>query len=158
MRYYRYVRDADDGCGVLECTACKGAWEWRCGSRPVRFCMFCGIEFIGEWQCRSHDEPRWRYDFRNRVGEEAFYKWSNGRITQSFNKPRKRSYWVLEARLVDNDDDHVIQIWNVDSKLTWLRTAREAFEYLKERRAENEDDGKFGCRTEYRMLRRTDEC
>ena len=76
--YYRYVRDADDGCGIDQCLNCGATWEWRGGSGKVKYCMYCGVKFRSELHCRDHETPRWMYEYRQRHGDECFINWNNG--------------------------------------------------------------------------------
>ena len=62
--HYRCVRGTDDGCAIYQCLLCGETWEWRGGSAPVRFCIFCGGPLISKLDCREQDTPRWLYNFK----------------------------------------------------------------------------------------------
>ena len=95
--YYRHVRDTDDGCGICECLACRGTWEWRGGSGKITYCMYCGIRFAGKLECRDQDQPRWQYELQQRLGNEDY--WPIERRWWDSLRRKPEPYWVLEERV-----------------------------------------------------------
>jgi len=162
--YHRYVRYTDDGCGIDECLNCKATWEWRGGSGKVRCCMYCGVEFRGQLECRDSETPRWLYDLKQRLGDEAFYRWES----RWWNRPRKQEpYWVLEERsfLLREGCEELLQDWHKTRDLPWLKSAHDAYaELLRVRKEDAEGDDPFDpdevaprrfCRYEYRLRRKS---
>lgn len=166
--YFRHVRDTDDGCGISECLHCRATWEWRGGSGPVRFCMYCGIAFQGEWACRNDGTPRWLYNLQTWVSPDRYDAlqsrwWSRYRPADT--------YWVIEERSFWRRDtgEELLQDWHQEQSLHYHHglTAHGAFAILQAKRAEalgreqpdEDDDDDFPpqphwVRYEYRLVRK----
>lgn len=173
--HYRLVRDTNDGCGEYQCLFCGHTWEWRGGSAPVRFCMFCGTEYApqGRLDCRDQGTPRWQYELQKKHGEERIYLWE-----QTWRREHKpQPCWIVEERCIwlkDGKDDHVQRDWKFKTRLRFypnIMTAHEAFQELLRLRDEEAkrgtpadpdydpdiDDDSFGYnyRNEFRLRRET---
>ena len=120
IAYYRSVRDSDDGCGIYQCLHCGQTWEWRGGSAPVRFCLFCG-QAIERLETRDQDTPRWKHDLEKRYGDDWPEK--RGQMWQEEWEKRDRRqppYWVIEERcfiLRDGEDERLLNDWKHRSNL-----------------------------------------
>ncbi len=135
--HYRCVRGTDDGCAIYQCLLCGETWEWRGGSAPVRFCMFCGGPLISKLDCREQDTPRWLYDWQKTHGE-SHYIWERSWRRDLVPQP----CWVVEHRCIwlkDGRDDHLNHDWKFKHRLNNYRhtmTAHEAYEELQRLRQE----------------------
>jgi len=120
IAYYRSVRDSDDGCGIYQCLHCGQTWEWRGGSAPVRFCLFCG-QAIERLETRDQDTPRWKHDLEKRYGDDWPEK--RGQMWQEEWEKRDRRqppYWVIEERcfiLRDGEYERLLNDWKHRSNL-----------------------------------------
>lgn len=168
--YHRYVRYTDDGCGIEQCLNCKATWEWRGGSGIVRFCMYCGVQFKGQLECRDQDTPRWQYDLRRQLGDEVYWRierqWDERRWTTACKRPcwviQERTFWLKR----DGTVDHLLHEWHSKRRLNHCGSAHEAFSYLQATRKEEAEqdtpddpdyDPQFDAprfsRSEYRVRR-----
>jgi len=140
--YYRYVRDADDGCGIDQCLNCGATWEWRGGSGKVKYCMYCGVKFRNELHCRDRETPRWMYEYRQRHGDEALHKLERRWWDHQCSQPGPS--WVLEEQTIllksDGRDDHILADWHKKRCLTQDVSAHDAYKSLLAARREDSGD------------------
>ena len=148
--FYRDVRYTDDGCSIFECLTCKATWEWRGGSGPVRYCLFCGVEFRGQWECREQDTPRWMYELQ----QQSLDAQSRVRLRDRPRPPE--SYWVIEERMFRLNGE-LLRDWQPERSLYHHHglTSHGAFQELQDIRQEFDEPGPM-CRYEYRLVRKHD--
>lgn len=130
---YQQVRYTDDGCYEYQCLSCYAKWEWRGSSKPLQFCMCCGLKFEGHHESRDSDMPRWRFDYAKLHGERAAWD-------IQFPKTRPKLCWVIEKKLIWRKSKEVIDDWKIANFLYGRYTATSALAALKQMRQEETDE------------------
>lgn len=105
LNKFRRIFYTDDGCSLYQCLSCYNKFE--CRDDPEygwKFCPFCGIKWDGKLKCRSHYQPRWKYDLVDHSYEENEIDYEELRkIEDHINETDKRNrglnkIWSIEIK------------------------------------------------------------
>jgi len=151
--YFRHVTPTDDGCTVYECLMCKNQWESRTAPRydwpdipQWKYCPYCGCQWAGE--------KKWDADNKWKKNHGKCFLAVAERARTERLRPLK--FKIIQRFYPANQNG------GFDDPLEWkdarsgCPTAEMAIEYLREKRAEEEDDEDgtrhFLGKTEYRAI------